>query len=104
MTKIANSYYSAVVSHQEMPGIYMSTFAVPGDPPQWVLDEKGRPKYFRSSDEAELAGFRLMAAKLNRARQEQEFRVKGRRNKHTRVWTAPPEDGPTIDTVFGKKQ
>jgi len=103
MTKVSNSYYSAVVGHEEMPGIYMSTFAVPGDPPQWVLDEKGRPKYFKSSDEAELAGFRLMAAKLNRARHEQEFRVKG--NRKTRVWTAPIDARePTVDQVFGKKQ
>jgi hypothetical protein len=47
-----------------------------------------------------------MAAKLNRARQEQDFHVKG---SHTgskseiKSWSASPRaDEPTVDSVFGK--
>jgi hypothetical protein len=107
MTKIANAYYSAVVAHKEVDGLYHATYGIPGHSPEWVLGRNGQPETFRDHDQAMLAGFRLMVAKLNRARHEQDFRVKGHQhgNKTTRVWIAPTDSRePTVDQVFGKKQ
>lgn len=107
MTKIANSYYSAVVAHKEIDGLYHATFGIPGHQPEWVNGKDGKPQTFRDHDQAMLAGFKVMVSKLNRARHEQDFHVKGHHNsnnKQTRVWIAPPEDGHTVDSVFGKKQ
>jgi len=114
MTKVANSYYSTAVGHREIDGIYLATFALPGEAPQWVTDPKdGKPKHFTSAGEAELAGFRVMASKLNRARQEQDFHVKGNggragSNGHKNTiksWSATPRaEQNTVDSVFGKKQ
>lgn len=103
MTKIANAYYSAVVAHKEVDGLYHATFGIPGHAPEWVLGKNGQPETFRDHDQAMLAGFKIMVSKLNRARHEQDFRVKGHHsNKQTRVWTAPAENGPTVDSVFGR--
>jgi hypothetical protein len=102
MTKVASAYYATAVGHKQIDGIYLGTFAVPGEAPQWVTDDKGRPKHFRSANEAELAGFKMMMARLNRARQEQSFHVKG--SKPIKSWTAPaPTNEPTVESVFGKK-
>ena len=111
MTKVANSYYSTAVGHREISGIYLATFALPGEAPMWVTDPKdGKPKHFTSATEAELAGFRVMASKLNRARQEQDFHVKGHRagsngSKNTiKSWSATPRaEEHTVQSVFGKK-
>jgi hypothetical protein len=73
----------------------------------WVNDTDGKPKSFRTQDEAVLAGFKVMVSKLNRARQQQDFQVRGERitPKNTiKSWSAPREGGPTVDSVFGKKQ
>jgi hypothetical protein len=103
VTKTANAYYSTAVGHKEIDGLYQATFGIPGEAPMWVNDTHGRPKTFRTADEAVLAGFKVMVAKLNRARQEQDFQVKGGKRKNTiKSWSAPQERGPTVDSVFGR--
>jgi hypothetical protein len=107
MTKVANAYYSTAVTHKELDGLYKATFGIPGEPPMWVNGPDGQPKTFRTQDEAVLAGFKVMVSKLNRARQQQDFQVRGDRAppKNTiKSWAAPQERGPTVDSVFGKKQ
>jgi hypothetical protein len=105
VTKIANAFYSTAVTHKEIDGLYQATFGIPGEPPVWVNDTDGKPKVFRSQDEAVLAGFKVMVAKLNRARQQQDFQVRGERVAHKNTiksWSAPQQSGPTVDSVFGK--
>jgi hypothetical protein len=103
MTKVATSFYSTAVGHKQMDGLYLATFGIPGEPPLWVNDTDGKPKTFRSPDEAVLAGFKVMVSKLNRARQEQSFQVKGAKQT-IKTWKAPSKDDePTVDKVFGKK-
>src|SRR4051812_22176071 len=68
MTKVANAFYSTAVSHKEIDGLYHATFGIPGEPAMWVNDTDGKPKVFRSHDEAVIAGFKVMVSKLNRAR------------------------------------
>lgn len=107
MTKIAKSYYSTAVGHKEVDGLYHATFGIPGEPPMWVNGTDGKPKTFRSQDEAVIAGFKMMVAKLNRARQEQDFHVKGHgHHKNTiKSWSAEPRaNEPTVNSVFGKRQ
>jgi hypothetical protein len=109
MTKIANSYYSTAVSHKEVDGLYHATFGIPGNAPEWVNGTDGKPKIFRSQDEAVIAGFKIMVSKLNRARQEQDFHVKGempQRAKNTiKSWSADARaNEPTVNSVFGKRQ
>ncbi|MCS3449991.1 hypothetical protein [Bradyrhizobium elkanii] len=106
MNKLATSYYSTAVGHGQVEGLYFGTFGIPGKPPMWVHDQHGQPKTFRDPDQACLAGFKVMVTQLNRARQEQDFRVKGAKNP-MRSWTAPERSNanePTIETVFGKKK
>jgi hypothetical protein len=103
MTKVANAYYSTAVNHKEIDGLYQATFGIPGEPPMWVNETNGQPKTFRTADEAVLAGFKVMVSKLNRARQEQSFQVRGDKNNIKR-WSAPQEKGPTIEQVFGGKR
>jgi hypothetical protein len=106
MTKIASAFYSSAVNHKEIDGLYQATFGIPGEPPMWVNDTDGKPKNFRSQDEAVLAGFKVLVAKLNRARQTQDFQVRGERfvpKNRIKSWSAPPERGPSVDSVFGKK-
>lgn len=103
--KVATAFYSTAVSHKEMDGLYQATWAIPGEPPHWIMGPDGKPKIFRDRDEAVLAGFKMMVSRLNRARQEQDFRVKGYappKQQQTRSWSAPIEQGPTVDSVFGK--
>ncbi|WP_316201033.1 MULTISPECIES: hypothetical protein [unclassified Bradyrhizobium] len=103
MTKVSQSFYSAAVGHHEIDGVYLSSFAIPGDPAQWVTGDDGKPKLFRSAEAAELAGFRVMAAKLNKARDIQSFLTKGRKQT-IKTYHAPERKGePTAESVFGKK-
>ncbi|WP_315739998.1 MULTISPECIES: hypothetical protein [unclassified Bradyrhizobium] len=105
MTKVASSFYSAAVPHRDIDGLYHATFGIPGDQPQWVNGQDGKRDVFRSHDAAVLAGFRVLVAKLNRARQEQTFQVKGHVHPRTRSWTAPVDTRePTIEQVFGSKK
>ncbi|MGX9944991.1 hypothetical protein ACTG4Q_21235 [Bradyrhizobium denitrificans] len=109
MTRIANSFYSAAVAHKEIDGLYHASFGIPGLPPEWVMNGKdGKPDVFRDHDQAVLAGFRVLIAKLNRARQEQDFHVKGQANgKQNTIkrWKAPQaQNEHTVDSVFGKKK
>lgn len=105
--KVAQAYYSTAVEHREMPGCYLATFAIPGDAPQWVNDTDGRPKIFKRADEAELAGFKVMVSKLNRARDVQSFRTKDgfKRKGGIKVFrSADTEDHKhTVESVFGRK-
>jgi hypothetical protein len=107
MTKLAQAYYSTAVEHKEMPGCFMATFATPGEAPMWVNDRDGKPKIFRDAAEAELAGFRVMVSRLNRARSVQNFQTKGdyKQKGGIKVFRAADErkSEPTIQTVFGKK-
>ncbi|TYO65406.1 hypothetical protein FXV83_15840 [Bradyrhizobium hipponense] len=107
MTKIANSFYSAAVQHKEIDGLYHATFGIPGQAPEWVNGKDGKPDTFRDHNQAVLAGFRVMVAKLNRARQEQDFHVKGQvngRQNTIKSWKAPVEKNThSIESVFGKK-
>ncbi|MGJ4945192.1 hypothetical protein ACQR1W_31845 [Bradyrhizobium sp. HKCCYLS1011] len=105
MTRVASAFYAAAVPHPDTDGLYYSTFGIPGDPPQWVNGQDGKRDVFRSHDAAVLAGFKVMVAKLNRARQEQTFQVKGHPGPKTRSWTAPVDTRePTIEQVFGSKK
>jgi hypothetical protein len=77
--KDANRYYSAAVGHREIPGLWLATFGIPGKPAQWVMDG-AKQKTFLTAEEAELAGFRIIASILNRALQPQTFKVKENEN------------------------
>ncbi|MCA1379524.1 hypothetical protein I6F34_01645 [Bradyrhizobium sp. BRP05] len=100
--KLSHSFYSAAVGHREIDGIYLASFALPGETPQWVIDKDGKPKQFRSADEAELAGFRVMAAKLNKARDVQSFMTK--RKNGIKSYHAPePKQEHTVESVFRKR-
>lgn len=101
MTKIANSYYSTAVSHREVDGLYHATFGIPGNAPEWVNGADGKPKIFRSQDEAVIAGFKILISKLNRARQEQDFHVRGdvhHRKETIKSWSAETRASePTVN-------
>lgn len=104
MTKVATSFYSAPVGHKQVEGVYMASFAIPGHPPAWVYGADGTIKYFTSAMEAELYGYRTMMSKLNKTNKEQQFYVRGSKPKdRIRSWSAPKDNGPTIDSVFRKK-
>jgi hypothetical protein len=46
----------------------------------------------------------IMASKLNRARQEQDFEVKGNKQSTIKTWKAAEKpDEVTIEQVFGKR-
>ncbi len=102
--KVSKSFYSTAIPHREVPWAYLATFAIPGESAQWVL-ENGSPKQFRSAMEAELAGFRVMMAKLNKTRDVQGFLTK--RHNTIRTFHAPEDkhrvSEPTVESVFGKK-
>jgi hypothetical protein len=103
VSKPAQSFYSAAVGHREINGIYLATFAMPGDLPQWVTDESGKPKHFGSAMEAELAGFRVMATKLNKVRDVQACMTKRDRKRGIKAYHAPKQTRePTVEQVFGK--
>ncbi|WP_316207531.1 hypothetical protein [Bradyrhizobium sp. SZCCHNR3118] len=110
MTKVSQSYYSTAVEHRDMPGCYMASFASPGEAALWVTGPDAKPKVFTSAIEAELAGFRVMASRLNRARDTQRFEMKGYRSakangrgiKAFRVEERKEEH--TVESVFGSKK
>lgn len=106
MTKVAQSYYSTAVQHREVPGCYLGSFAIPGEPAMWVHDTDGKPKIFRSEVEAEVAGFRVMMTKLNRARAVQSFEMKGYKRKGgIKVFrSAEKPEQHTVESVFGGKK
>lgn len=87
--KPSRSFFASAVSHRDAPDQYLGSFAMPGEEPQWVM-ENGRVKVFGEPELAELAGFRILAARLNRAKDVQEFiSMRNTRNNH-RVLTSPP--------------
>lgn len=107
MTKVSQAFYSTAIEHKELPGCYMASFATPGEAPMWVLDSDGRPKIFTRPDQAELAGFRVMVARLNRARDVQTFQTKNyKRRGGIKVFRSVEdrERDLTIEQVFGKKR
>lgn len=103
--KVSKSFYSTAIPHREIPWTYLATFAIPGEQAQWVL-ENGSPKQFKNAMEAELAGFRVMMAKLNKTRDVQGFLTK--RHSTIRTFHAPDErvrrSEPTVESVFGRKK
>jgi hypothetical protein len=107
MTKVSQSFYSTAVAHKEIDGLYHATFAVPGEAPLWVNARDGRPKVFRDPAEAELAGFRVMASRLNRSRDVQSFQTKRDRQKgHIQVFRSQDSKSSeehTVHSVFGNK-
>lgn len=105
MTKLATAFYSTAVGHKEMDGLYLATFGIPGEPALWVHDTDGKPKIFRSAGEAELAGFRVMMTRLNRARAVQSFEMKGYSRKGgIKVFrSAEKQEQHTVESVFGRK-
>lgn len=106
MTKVAQSYYSTAVPHREVPFCFLGSFAIPGEPAMWVHDTDGKPKVFTSAVEAEVAGFRVMMTKLNRARAVQSFEMKGyRRQGGIKVFrSAEKPERHTVESVFGRKK
>lgn len=106
MTRVSQSYYSTAVNHLGMPGSFFASFAIPGERAMWVHDTDGSPKIFRSEVEAEVAGYRVMMTKLNRARAIQCFEMKGHKRrggiKAFRATEKPQEY--TVESVFGGKK
>jgi hypothetical protein len=107
MTKVSQSFYSTAIEHKEVSGCFMASFATPGETAMWVHDSNtGKPKLFRTAVEAELAGFRVMASRLNRARDVQTFQTKGYKEKGG-IRSFRTEDSrntePTVERVFGKR-
>lgn len=72
MAKNSSKYYSVAVSHPELPGAYLSSFAIPGSPPEWIMEGRSQ-KIFTSPESAEIAGFRAMMARMNLSSQAQNF-------------------------------
>jgi hypothetical protein len=103
MTKVATKFYSAAVSHRELNGIYMGSFGIPGEAPQWVTKD-GKPELFTSHELAEIAGWRILAAKLSKAHDVQSFMVKRSEKNRIRTYHAPERRLPTSDAerVFAK--
>jgi hypothetical protein len=84
----------------------MASFATPGEAPLWVNGPDGKPKIFRDPQVAELAGFRVMVTRLNRARSIQTFQTK-RDNKKGGILSFRAEEKtnePTVHTVFGRTE
>ncbi|MGJ4953171.1 hypothetical protein [Bradyrhizobium sp. HKCCYLS20291] len=109
MTKGSQYYYSTAVEHREMPGCYMGSFASPGEAALWVTGPDAKPKVFTSAMEAELAGFRVMASRLNRARDTQRFEMKGYRSVKAgggiKAFRAEErKEEHTVESVFGSKK
>lgn len=75
--KLSKAFFSTGIPHRELPFTFLGMFGLPGEPSRFVEDRAtGQPQHFRSAAEAELAGFQILAAKLNRARDVQEFLTK----------------------------
>lgn len=106
MVKPATAYYVAAIPHKQVPGIFQASFGMPGDAPAWVLGHDGRPDVFTNALEAELAGYRVLISKLNKARGVQEVHVKGSGKHQIRSYRAPEGNShqAEIDAVFGKKK
>ncbi len=103
--KPSTSFFAAAVGHREMDGLYFASFAMPGEYPAWVTDPGGKPKLFRNAMEAELAAFRVLASKLNKSRDVQEFLVKRNSRTATRTFHAPERPQQhTVQSVFGNKK
>lgn len=64
--KPATIYYSTAIPHPEIPGGYWAKFSIVGANSEWVLDYSGSRRVFATKDEAELAGYRAMAMRMNR--------------------------------------
>ena len=109
MAKPCKSFYSAPIEITGSPGRYYGSFGVPGEKPHWVIRD-GVQAEFDSYDEAEIAGFRSLSAKLNGARVVQDFRAKGTsvplvtRRQETprpkRKFLERPDKGPSLEQVF----
>jgi len=113
MSKPAKSFYSTAIGHRDIPGAYLGSYAIPGEPPQWVT-QGGQVRIFtgpNAKTEAELAGFKVLVSKLNRAHDVQEFVARRAQVQQPRVYRAPrgttktdrlEREEHTIESVFGK--
>lgn len=105
MSNPSKSLYSAAVSSREIPGAFHASFALPGEPPAWVM-ENGQKKLFISAEAAELAGWRIIASKLNKAHDVQTFLVKRAQKQAEQIksYHAPDKKAPTAeaDRVFSR--
>lgn len=98
--KLETKFWAASVGHREMPNKYMACFAVPGLASQWVMDG-ARQRIFDTAWEAELAAWKALAAKLNRALGSQEIVVRPNQNREPRVYRKDSKGQLTeIDSVF----
>jgi hypothetical protein len=106
MTRVSQAFYSTAIEHKEVPGWYLASFATPGEAPLWVNGPDGKAKLFRSAIEAELAGFRVMASKLNKSRDVQSFMTGRDRRQSIKGYHAPDHENrePTVQSVFGNKK
>jgi hypothetical protein len=111
--KASKIFYSSPVEHRELPGQFLAQFAAPGELPMYVMDDRAKPKLFPNAKEAELAGYRVLAKRINNALQPQEFRqragAKQPRRDQILVYRAPDTpkrngNTPSIEQVFGKKK
>jgi hypothetical protein len=110
--KPATAFYATSIEHKDLSGHFMGSFAIPGLPPQWVTKPDGQPRHFRTAVEAELAAFRVLLSKLNRARDEQRFQTKRdakrEKAKNQIVSYHAPEPSVadrrhTVESVFGQR-
>lgn len=101
--KVAKSFYSTAISHRDIPGVYLASYAIPGQAPQYVT-VNGQVRIFHDKEEAELAGFKVMVSKLNKAQDVQEFVARSSVNRQPRPLRPVRAPAPTIESVFGKKK
>ena len=105
--KVAKSFYSSANSHRDFPGSYLASYAIPGEVPQYVT-VNGRVRLFTGDNaktEAELAGFKVLVSKLNKAQDVQEFvarRSKAQQPKVYRASTPQTSAATEAEKVFRK--
>jgi hypothetical protein len=102
--KLARAHYSAPIAHPEIPGAYFGSYAVPGKPPCWVT-ENGNRKVFGNFEQAELAGYRILMACLNRSSSPQVASVRTRtepRDRRDLIKASADSSKPDINSVFAR--
>jgi hypothetical protein len=104
--RVATSYYFCSIEHKEVSGIFMGSFALAGEAPQWVTGADGKPRQFRDSLQAEINAARVLLSKINRAHDPQKFTTK-RDAKRNSIVSFRPTERPTkdltVEDVFGKR-
>jgi hypothetical protein len=103
MSRPSTKYYSAAVPHPSIHGAFLGSYALPGEPAQWIM-ERGQQKVFGTAEDAELTGYRILMGRMNSARGPQSFVTRNNpRNGTPRRRTLSVSPGePSIDEVFRK--